>query len=530
MGTPTASTLQKALQNLKDSKKPKEEDIDTKFKDVTFAREGNKMIFPEGMSHEEAAVWIARQIEKEKTIVQVSHVIDCYPVEGAHALLSVLQNKYGFVDVKGDEHFFGETPPTLIGVEIEPGKTIQVPWGRFELPNVEGFLHADFRVMPDKTVKFKLSGEIRRKSEDQVNEIVMLLRNWIKEHSIFRGKAISVVFPDADSDGPFSIQPGYLPSFMDLTDVHPEELIFTDEVQDMIETALFAPIEHTDVCRFFKIPLKRGILLEGPYGVGKTLAAYVTAAKCVNSKARWTFIYVKAATDLGRAIAMARQYQPCVVFAEDINQIQVDEDGDEAPDARTAKVNEILNTLDGVDAKNTEVIVVLTTNKVQGINQAMLRPGRIDTVVPVRAPDAKAAERLMRLYGRGLIADKEDLTLAGEKLRGFIPASIREAVERSKLSAIRHIKPGDESIRITGADLVTAANHMQAQIDMLNEKREEPVDAEIEAAEIIGQCVEAGLSKIAASLTYTGRVAIAGKADKVRVPEAHPEVEGTNAE
>jgi AAA family ATPase len=88
-------------------------------------------------------------------------------------------------------------------------------------------------------------------------------------------------------------------------------------------------------------------------------------------------------------------------------------------------------------------MVVMTSNKAYEINQAMIRPGRIDAILHIGPPDAGAVQRLLRAYGRKLIRPDEDLTEAGDILSGRIPAVIREVVERSKLYAISRA-PGAE--------------------------------------------------------------------------------------
>jgi transitional endoplasmic reticulum ATPase len=68
-----------------------------------------------------------------------------------------------------------------------------------------------------------------------------------------------------------------------------------------------------------------------------------------------------------------------------------------------------LNEIDGVESKGKELITILTSNHAENINQAMLRPGRLDAVLSIQAPDAFAAEKLIRLYARGLILERESL-------------------------------------------------------------------------------------------------------------------------
>ncbi len=474
------------------------------FKGVGFEQSGTKIILPVGMSTGEAMTWLQRKTEQDEQAIIVNNEIDCYPVEGAWALMCVLQEKFGFVGLQSVKTMFGENPPHMIGVEVTPGHTTQVPWGNMAIPGIDGILCAGFDIKKDHSVRFTLNGKVKRKSEGAVREVVDLVRAYILKNSLFRGKAIQVVFPNPADDGPFSIDVGYLPKVMDVSGVKEDELIFPHEVEELVQTSLFAPIEHAPACRELQIPLKRGILLEGPYGVGKTLTAFVTAKKCVENG--WTFIYIKQARDLDRAIAMAKQYQPCVIFAEDLDSAVEGND-------RTDEINAILNTIDGIDAKGHEVMVVVTTNHVENINKAMLRPGRLDAIIPVRAPDAIAAARLMRLYARDLIPEGEDLTAAAEMLAGHIPAFIREAIERSKLSAVRHAIAG-RPLTVTANDLITAANSMNAQVKLLQAEVGEVYDTcEEDAAAVLGNKIIA-----AANLFVAGRAAQPNGASKAPIP------------
>jgi transitional endoplasmic reticulum ATPase len=466
--------------------------------------EGVKLIIPEGMSAKQAMEYLAQKDRQDNTPVAVRYVINTYPLEGAYALLQVLKQRYGFVNLEATPGFFGSSPPTMLGMEIDIGQTVQVPWGRMALPNIQGYLETGFEVKRDRMVKFVLEGEVLRKCEDQVTAIATDLKNYLKEHSVFRGKAFRVTFPDRNDGDKFSIDPSYMPKVMDLTQVKQSELIFPADVDAMVRTSVFAPILHTQLCRDNKIPLKRGILLEGPYGVGKTLTAYVTAKLCADNG--WTFIYVDNAKELDRALALARQYMPCVVFAEDVDRAVDDEEVEEG-ETKGRGCEEILNTIDGIEAKGTEIMVVLTTNHVGEINRAMLRPGRLDAVIPVRAPDAKAVESLVRLYARTLLVDGEDLSLVGETLKGQIPAVIREAVERSKLSAIHNQKPG-EGLEITADDLLVAAAGMKAQIELLTPPPADERSDEEKAADVLGKHVCSALSGMSSTMLH-----LAGKAN-----------------
>jgi transitional endoplasmic reticulum ATPase len=217
------------------------------------------------------------------------------------------------------------------------------------------------------------------------------------------------------------------------------------------------------------VPLTRGVLLYGPYGTGKTMTAYVSALKAVRSG--WTFIYLESVQDLKKGLEFAAKYAPCVLFAEDIDRVITGE--------RSLSMDDVLNTLDGIDTKGAEIITVFTTNHIEVINPAMLRMGRLDTLVEVLPPDAKAAERLVKLYSRGLLSKEANLSRIGKTLEGQIPAFIREVTERAKIAAIARI--GNDSIegKVLEEDLISAAKAMETHANMLK-PREEPVNNDAE--------------------------------------------------
>jgi len=247
---------------------------------------------------------------------------------------------------------------------------------------------------------------------------------------------------------------------MDLGGAGDASIVFNAEVMKALKDGLFTPIEHSEACRKAGIPLKRGVLLEGPYGVGKTLTALVTAAKAVANG--WTFVYLNSVEDLPDGLTLAKQYAPAVVFAEDIDRVMAGE--------RDIQMDEVLNCLDGVDTKHVEIVTVLTTNFIEKIDQAALRPGRMDTVVNVQPPNAPTAERLVALYGRGLISPKADLKRVGKVLSGKIPAVICEVVERAKISAVSRLDGSDIRGQVTEDDLIAAAAAMEAHAALLAPK------------------------------------------------------------
>lgn len=466
--------------NDKDKAKALEEAM---FKDVSIRREGEQIVIPAKMSLKQARIWLDRREVEEEQEIAIDEIVEAFPMEGAYAFMKAIAKKYGFSALVPTPGFWGPNPPVMIGIETDIGATAQVPWGRIEIPGIAGYLETGL-TKKENRLCFSIGGEVKQKHKDEVAALADLTRKIVRDESIYRGKAIRVEF---ETD-PRKFNPRDCPKFIDTSKTRPEELIFSDKVKTSVETSLFTPIEHTANCREYQIPLKRGILLEGPFGTGKTLTAYVAAKKCVENN--WTFIYLSRVEDLKTAIHFAKAYQPALIFAEDIDRVMVEGERKE-----NETVNDILNTIDGVDTKGMELIVCLTTNHVDHIEPAMMRPGRLDAVISVKAPDSVASINLVKLYSRGRLDPQDDFGKVGEKLSGQIPAVIREVVERSKLAAVRRLKVGEQLI-LRSTDLEYAADEMLNHLRLMTPKPEDMRSKQEKAAEVLGKhLVEALIPK-----------------------------------
>lgn len=444
---------------------------------VEIARAGKQIILPENMTYKDARIWLERKEREDEQTVRVDELIGCHPLEGAIALAKALKEIYGWTNLVPTPGFFGDHPPSFINMEVGPNMNVQVPWGRIVIPKIEGYIHSAVG-QKDGRYCYRIVGEIKQKHRTEIANLIDKVRLVFSSDSIYKGNAIRISFPNPSED--FNIHDN-CPKFMDLTDVRADELIFDSDVRKLVETSLFTPIKYTAACVAAGIPLKRGILLEGPYGTGKTLTAKVAAELC--KKNGWTFIYLNSVKSLRDAIHFARNYMPAVIFAEDIDQVLGNQDRDE-------DTNEILNNIDGIDSKNDRLMVVLTTNHVEKLNKAMLRQGRLDAVIPVRPPNAEAVVKLVRIYGRGLIDANEDLSKVGELLRGRIPAAIREVVERAKLAAIWRQDGNMDGMYVTSEDLEIAAMGMEHHLKL----QETPIADKKTLAEQFGKGVGDAIS------------------------------------
>jgi ATPase family associated with various cellular activities (AAA) len=454
---------------------PTEPSTDWTKIDTSIKFDGKQIVLPADpseMDYDDAIETIGRIRDQENQEFDVKELVQGAPWDTLVAVYRAMQEIYGVVLAQSQKTWFGEIKPDFITVHTgyRDEDRIQVPMGQMSLPGVE----APVQIVMRSEGTFIL-GTVRRRDRARLVEIANLARAMINTNSVYKGKAIRL---NVDEDG--SLELSSQPEFLNLTGVKESDIIHTKDTEAQIRTNLFAPLKHTDACRKNRIPLKRGILLEGKYGTGKSLTARVTAKIATDNG--WTFIMLNRAQGLRAAIEFARIYQPCVIFAEDI---------DRAADREDEDVNDLVNLLDGMISKTMEMMVVLTTNFIDKIDRSLLRPGRFDAVISIDTPDADTAQRIIRSYARELLDVDEELGEVGEATAGMIPASIREVVERAKLSMLT-----EGRLSLSAEDLRVSAIGMKRHMALLDPK---PADESIEAKFIAGfkhiftQALEAGL-------------------------------------
>jgi transitional endoplasmic reticulum ATPase len=453
----------------------------TKMK-VGIERQGDKIILPPGMPLPTVLAVVLRQMDTEERIVESSTAIDSYPLDLARALTLAVERRYNFVATKNSIGMFGmEIAPPLVGLEVNPGAIEQVYWGRIPLP---GFTEDEY-VEAGATIKGgiwvgTINLRVKGKNKPAVDELIDLVRQILATESVYKGKAVKVEFTPADPRKGFN--PAEQPRFLDLSSVKgTSDLVLADDVMAQVDMNIFTIIEKTDVVAALGVPRKRGVLLEGPYGTGKSLTALVTAKLCEQNG--WTFLYLKSVKSLSQAIQFARIFGRTVIFAEDIDTV-FKEGNDDA-------VTELRNTMDGIDTKNSEVMVVLTTNNIDEVPESIRRHGRFDAIINIAKPDARAAERLLRKYGAENIDPNEDLSEVANLLAGKNAAAAEETIKRARLAAARQYTPGQQ-LQLSGQHLLTAAKGMLYHFKLLESKQEDTR----KPLEILGEAIGSELNRV----------------------------------
>lgn len=200
---------------------------------------------------------------------------------------------------------------------------------------------------------------------------------------------------------------------------------------------------------------KRTFLFTGNYGNGKTEVAMQVGRIAVREH-NMSFFYVKDASVFEQLLVQSKKYQPAIIFLEDIDEIGSGEQ-------RDARMNSILNTLDGVQTKGNNLITIFTTNHPKRINSAMRRPGRIDLVVQFENPDKVATKKIMQTYFGSIEgSDKLDYDKLAAAMPNAQGAVIAEICKRG-------VKLASRSNHIDDGMVLACIESIKFQIELMDE-------------------------------------------------------------
>lgn len=210
------------------------------------------------------------------------------------------------------------------------------------------------------------------------------------------------------------------------------EIILPEQTLQLIERNTLHFIKHADLLRKSGRSLKRGLLLHGKPGTGKTH----TIRWLAQSLEDLTVILMSAEQLwlIKECCEMARMLAPSLVVLEDVDLVAGQRDEMRHPMYQIS-LHQLLNEMDGLSSES-QVLFILTTNRPAVIEPALsLRPGRVDQAIEFPLPDDECRRRLFALYSRGLIVNDADIQIQVKKTEGASPAFIKEFVRKASLIA-----------------------------------------------------------------------------------------------
>ena len=213
------------------------------------------------------------------------------------------------------------------------------------------------------------------------------------------------------------------------------------EIKEVIELGL----KHPELFESLGIAQPKGVLLYGPPGTGKTLlaraVAHHTDCKFIRvSGSELVQKYIGEGSRMVRELfVMAREHAPSIIFMDEIDSIGSSRvEGSSGGDSEVQRTMlELLNQLDGFEpTKNIKVI--MATNRLDILDPALLRPGRIDRKIEFPPPSVEARADILRIHSRKMNLTRGiDLTKIAEKMNGCSGAELKGVCTEAGMYALR---------------------------------------------------------------------------------------------
>ncbi|AEH35404.1 CDC48 family AAA ATPase [Halopiger xanaduensis] len=232
--------------------------------------------------------------------------------------------------------------------------------------------------------------------------------------------------------------------FVEVPDVTWDDVGGLEDTKERLRETIQWPLDYPEVFEQMDMQAAKGVLMYGPPGTGKTLLA-----KAVANEAQSNFISIKGPELLNKYVGesekgvrevfeKARSNAPTVIFFDEIDSIAGQrgrQQGDSGVGERV--VSQLLTELDGLEELE-DVVVIATTNRPDLIDQALLRPGRLDRHVHVPVPDEGARKKIFEVHTRDKpLADSVDLDWLAEETEGYVGADIEAVCREASMAASR---------------------------------------------------------------------------------------------
>ena len=239
-----------------------------------------------------------------------------------------------------------------------------------------------------------------------------------------------------------------------------------DSLKDELKEAVEWPLKHKEAFDYVNVATPKGILLYGPPGTGKTLIA-----KALAKMTESNFISVKGPEILSKWVGesekgvreifrKARQAAPCIIFFDEIDALVPRRGSGDSSHVSENVVSQILTEIDGLEELN-DVLIIGATNRLDIVDEALLRPGRFDRIIEVPKPDVKGRKHILEIHTKKKPMDVSvDLARLVEATEGFSGAELASVCNRAAVAALRRHVSGQtksvKEIKITQQDLMDA--------------------------------------------------------------------------
>ncbi|SCU78651.1 LAME_0A05226g1_1 [Lachancea meyersii CBS 8951] len=236
------------------------------------------------------------------------------------------------------------------------------------------------------------------------------------------------------------------------------------EIKEVIEL----PVKHPELFESLGIAQPKGVILYGPPGTGKTLlaraVAHHTDCKFIRvSGAELVQKYIGEGSRMVRELfIMAREHAPSIIFMDEIDSIGSSRvEGSSGGDSEVQRTMlELLNQLDGFETSK-DIKIIMATNRLDILDPALLRPGRIDRKIEFPPPTVAARAEILRIHSRKMNLTRGiNLRKIAEKMNGCSGADVKGVCTEAGMYALR-----ERRIHVTQEDFELAVGKVMNKND-----------------------------------------------------------------
>ncbi len=300
--------------------------------------------------------------------------------------------------------------------------------------------------------------EVMCADSDRAAAVLGEVRRLAVQHSVFRGQILSFG-SDSEMFGPRNV----LLTFHERPALTREDLVLPGDVLEAVEAHVIGIARHRSRLVASGQHLKRGVLLHGPPGTGKTHTLRYLMSRLTDATV--VMLSGNALQFIAPAVSIARALHPALVIVEDVDLIA--ENRGMHP-GQHPLLFQLLNEIDGL-GEDADVTFLLTTNRADLLEPALAqRPGRVDQAVELPLPDAEARRQLLALYRGNLDLQLVDADLIVAKTEGVTASFFKELLRRAALLSAERADGHREGVLAVGdAELQAALDQLLAQRNQL---------------------------------------------------------------
>ena len=206
------------------------------------------------------------------------------------------------------------------------------------------------------------------------------------------------------------------------------------------------PLRHPELFTRLGVEPHSGILLYGPPGCGKTLLAKVLASESeanmflINGPEIMNKYYGETEAKIREIFKEAKDNSPSIIFIDEIDAIAPKRE-EVYGDVEKRVVAQLLALMDGLTDRG-NVIVLGATNRPEGVDPALRRPGRFDREFEISVPNEDGRLEILLIHTRGMpVSDDVDLKDLASELHGYTGADIKSLCREAAMKSIRRYLP-----------------------------------------------------------------------------------------